>query len=83
MLITTFFVTSADSATFVLGMQTSNGSLNPPNIVKVVWGFFLSASAIVLMLSGGLDAMQTDANSDYSQCVPSDFRPNCDVILNP
>ncbi|MCM3160276.1 BCCT family transporter [Metabacillus litoralis] len=59
MLITTFFITSADSATFVLGMQTAHGSLNPPNIVKIVWGFFLSASAIVLMLSGGLNAMQT------------------------
>ncbi|MGM0873433.1 MAG: glycine betaine uptake BCCT transporter [Bacillota bacterium] len=59
MLITTFFVTSADSATFVLGMQTAHGSLNPPLFVKVTWGFFLSASAIALMLSGGLNAMQT------------------------
>lgn len=59
MLIVTFFVTSADSATFVLAMQTARGELNPPNIVKIVWGLFLSASAIVLMLSGGLDAMQT------------------------
>jgi glycine betaine transporter len=59
MLITTFFVTSADSATFVLGMQTAHGSLNPPLFVKVTWGFFLSASAVVLMLSGGLNAMQT------------------------
>jgi glycine betaine transporter len=59
LLITTFFVTSADSATFVLGMQTTHGELNPPNIVKIVWGLFLSAAAVVLMLSGGLDAMQT------------------------
>ncbi|GLB59160.1 hypothetical protein NCCP133_12930 [Cytobacillus sp. NCCP-133] len=59
LLITSFFVTSADSATFVLGMQTTNGDLNPPNIVKVIWGLFLTASAIVLMLSGGLNAMQT------------------------
>ncbi|PWW31062.1 glycine betaine transporter [Cytobacillus oceanisediminis] len=59
LLITTFFVTSADSATFVLGMQTTNGDLNPPNFVKIVWGLFLSASAVVLMLSGGLSAMQT------------------------
>ncbi|OLS39240.1 BCCT family transporter [Bacillus sp. MRMR6] len=59
LLITTFFVTSADSATFVLGMQTTHGDLNPPNIVKIVWGLFLSASAVVLMLSGGLNAMQT------------------------
>jgi glycine betaine transporter len=59
LLITTFFVTSADSATFVLGMQTARGDLNPPNSVKIVWGLFLSASAVVLMLSGGLNAMQT------------------------
>ncbi|NKE08119.1 MULTISPECIES: BCCT family transporter [Mesobacillus] len=58
-LITTFFVTSADSATFVLGMQTAKGDLNPPNVVKIIWGLFLSASAVVLMLSGGLSAMQT------------------------
>lgn len=58
-LISTFFITSADSATFVLGMQTTNGSLNPPNIVKVIWGLVLSSSAVVLMVSGGLEAMQT------------------------
>lgn len=59
LLITTFFITSADSATFVLGMQTAYGDLDPPNFVKIIWGLFLSASAIVLMLSGGLSAMQT------------------------
>jgi len=59
LLIATFFITSADSATFVLGMQTTNGSLNPPTIVKTIWGLLLSASAVVLMLSGGLEAMQT------------------------
>lgn len=58
-LIALFFITSADSATFVLGMQTTNGSLNPPNFVKIIWGLVLSASAVVLMLSGGLEAMQT------------------------
>ncbi len=58
-LISTFFITSADSATFVLGMQTTNGSLNPPTFVKLVWGIILSASAVVLMVSGGLNAMQT------------------------
>jgi len=36
-LIGTFFITSADSATFVLGMQTTKGSLTPPNTVKLTW----------------------------------------------
>lgn len=59
LLISTFFITSADSATFVLGMQTTNGSLNPSNPVKITWGLVLSAAAVVLMVSGGLQAMQT------------------------
>ncbi|MFC4321834.1 glycine betaine uptake BCCT transporter [Litchfieldia salsa] len=58
-LISTFFITSADSATFVLGIQTTNGSLEPSNFVKYTWGIILALSAIVLMLSGGLSAMQT------------------------
>lgn len=37
LLIASFFVTSADSATFVLGMQTTFGSLNPSSLVKVTW----------------------------------------------
>lgn len=58
-LISIFFITSADSATFVLGMQSTNGSLNPPNSVKIVWGVLLAASAAILLYSGGLEALQT------------------------
>lgn len=57
-LIGTFFITSADSATFVLGMQASYGSLTPPNSVKVVWGIILAAMAAILLYSGGLQALQ-------------------------
>lgn len=60
-LITSFFITSADSATFVLGMQTTNGRLNPPNSVKLIWGLIQSAAAAVLLASGGLGALQTAA----------------------
>ncbi|QDP39208.1 glycine betaine uptake BCCT transporter [Radiobacillus deserti] len=58
-LIGTFFVTSADSATFVLGMQSTNGNLNPPNAVKLTWGVIQAATASVLLASGGLGALQT------------------------
>lgn len=58
-LIITFFVTSADSATFVLGMMSSNGDLNPSNRVKLIWGVMQSLIAIVLLLSGGLQGLQT------------------------
>lgn len=40
LLIATFFITSADSATFVLGTLTTNGSLNPPNHIKFTWASF-------------------------------------------
>lgn len=58
MLIMSFFITSADSATFVLGMQTSNGSLTPPNSIKIVWGVAQSAVALILLYVGGLAAIQ-------------------------
>lgn len=58
-LISTFFITSADSATFVIGMQTTNGMLNPPVQIKIVWGLIQSSAAAVLLWSGGLEALQT------------------------
>ncbi|WP_239700395.1 BCCT family transporter [Mammaliicoccus sp. D-M17] len=63
-LICTFFITSADSATFVLGMQTTYGSLEPSGTVKIVWGIAQSLIAFILLLSGGdtgLGALQSAA----------------------
>ena len=59
LLIITFFITSADSATFVLGMLSSNGIPNPTIKVKLVWGLLQSTIAAVLLLSGGLQGLQT------------------------
>lgn len=53
-----FFITSADSATFVLGMFSTGGQLNPSNVVKIVWGLILSAMAAIVMYSGGLEGFQ-------------------------
>jgi glycine betaine transporter len=58
-LVVTFFVTSADSATFVLGMFSSDGSLNPSTTIKLTWGIILSVTSIVLLLSGSLSTLQT------------------------
>ncbi|HLR74973.1 MAG TPA: BCCT family transporter [Virgibacillus sp.] len=58
-LISTFFITSADSATFVIGMQTTNGMLNPPLKIKLAWGVIQASAAAVLLWSGGLNALQT------------------------
>lgn len=58
LLVIIFFITSADSGTFVLGMMSTNGLQNPPNQVKVIWGVMLSAIALVLLNSGGLIGLQ-------------------------
>ncbi|GKV64391.1 MULTISPECIES: BCCT family transporter [unclassified Sporosarcina] len=58
LLIISFFITSADSATFVLGMQSSYGSLTPPNNLKIIWGVIQSSIAVILLFVGGLDALQ-------------------------
>lgn len=58
-LILTFLVTSADSATFVLGMFTTDGMRNPPRRVRLVWGVLQAAIAGALLYAGGLDALRT------------------------
>lgn len=60
-LLCTFFITSADSATFVLAMFTSKGNLNPSNKKKVLWGLVEALLAVGLLLSGGLQGLQAMA----------------------
>ncbi|MDF1616880.1 BCCT family transporter [Petrocella sp. FN5] len=54
-----FFVTSADSSTFVLGIYTSGGNPNPSTKKKVAWGVTQSFLALALLLAGGLEVLQT------------------------
>ena len=59
LLLFTFFITSADSGTFVLGMFSTDGSLNPSNKRKIVWAAIISLLAVGLLIAGGLQAIQT------------------------
>lgn len=58
-LLGTFFVTSANSATFVLGMMSQQGDLNPTNGKKILWGIVQALLAFALLIAGGLKALQT------------------------
>lgn len=60
-LVCTFFVTSANSGTFVLGMFSSKGNLNPKGMVKGIWGAAVAALALFLLLSSenGLQMTQS------------------------
>ncbi|PZF85090.1 BCCT family transporter [Micromonospora deserti] len=57
-LIAVYFVTSADSASLVLGSLTSRGALRPHRVLVVTWGVLIGATAAVLLLAGGLGALQ-------------------------
>ncbi|MEK8227650.1 BCCT family transporter [Oerskovia sp. M15] len=60
-LIGIFFVTSADSGSFVVGMLTSGGDPHPAVWNRVLWAVLSGLLAIALLLSGGLTALQTAA----------------------
>src|SRR6056297_1171461 len=59
LLLTTFFITSANSATFVLGMFSEHGNLDPGTPKKIIWGILTAGLAAVLLIAGGLPALQT------------------------
>ena len=80
LLIASFFITSADSATFVLGMQTTFGSLNPSSMVKVTWGVAQALIAFVLLLAGGGDGSKA-LNAIQSAAIISAFPFSFVVIM--
>lgn len=61
-LIAIFFVTSANSATYVLGVFTSSRELDPSKKVLIIWGMLLSSIASMLLISGGIDGLQIRSN---------------------
>jgi glycine betaine transporter len=65
-----FLVTSVDSATFVLGMLTSKGSVNPPTRRKLAWGVIMGALGGSLVLSGEIHAVRAVA---VSGAIPFTF----------
>lgn len=58
-LLVTYFITSADSATLVICTILSMGSEHPPSRYRIFWGLSIGAVAGALLLSGGLKALQT------------------------
>jgi BCCT family betaine/carnitine transporter len=62
-LVIVFFITSSDSGSLVIDMISSGGNTNTPIIQRVFWASFEGAVAIVLLLGGGLAALQAMAVS--------------------
>lgn len=58
-LIITFFVTSSDSGSLVIDSLASGGNPHSPVWQRVFWAFLEGTVAAVLLLAGGLSALQT------------------------
>lgn len=58
-LLATWFVTSSDSGTLVITTMLSMGDDSPPQKFRVIWGLGEGVVAAVLLLAGGLKALQT------------------------
>lgn len=56
-----FLVTSADSATYVLGMLTSQGSMDPPVRRKLGWGVSLAVLGGALIIAERVDVVRAIA----------------------
>lgn len=61
LLVITFFVTSADSWALVIDMITSGAEDNPPVWQRIFWAVSAGVVAAVLLVAGGLEALQTGA----------------------
>ncbi|MEB3885062.1 BCCT family transporter [Lyngbya sp. CCY1209] len=60
-LVVTFFVTSSDSGSLVVDHLTSGGKLDSPVPQRIFWAVTEGVVAAVLLLGGGLKALQTAA----------------------
>lgn len=60
-LVTTFFVTSADSSTLAVSMMTTGGKKHPSSINRIFWAVLQGAVASILMVVGGVRALQSAA----------------------
>jgi len=56
-----FLITSTDSASFFVAMQMAHGSMQPSTMMKFIWAAFIGSLALVLLVSGGLQALQKAA----------------------
>jgi choline/carnitine/betaine transport len=58
-LVALFFISGADAAALVMGILSCRGCKDPRALVTVFWGTMTGAVAAILLVAGGLEALQT------------------------
>ena len=59
LLLATFFITSADSASTVMASMTQNGKSDAKPWIAAMWGLATAAVGLTLLISGGSDALNS------------------------
>lgn len=65
-----FFITSADSASIVMGTLSQRGNSEPAKPVTVFWGLAMMGIAVVMLLIGGGDALSGLQNMIIVTAIP-------------
>ncbi|HAT1250499.1 TPA: BCCT family transporter [Corynebacterium striatum] len=65
-----FFITSADSASVIMGTMSSKGDPAPNKLVVVFWGLCMMGIAIVMLLTGGEDVLSGLQNLTILSALP-------------
>ena len=69
-LLGTFFITSADSASTVMGSLSQRGQLDANKWVAAAWGLATAAIGLTLLISGGDDALNNLQNVTIVAATP-------------
>lgn len=65
-----FFITSADSASLVMGTMSSKGDPAPKKYLVVFWGLCMMGIAVVMLLAGGEDTLSALQNLTILIALP-------------
>ena len=69
-IIAIFFITSADSASVVMGTLSQRGKSDPSKPVTIFWGLAMMGIAVVMLLVGGGDALNGLQNMIIVTAIP-------------
>jgi len=73
LLVATYFITSADSATLVLTTIMSHGAIHPAKRHRVFWGGMQGVVAAVLLVVGGAASLTTLQTAAIASALPFSF----------
>ncbi|OFR68958.1 BCCT family transporter [Corynebacterium sp. HMSC078H07] len=65
-----FFITSADSASVIMGTMSSKGDPAPSKIIVIFWGLCMMGIAVVMLLTGGEDVLTGLQNLTILSALP-------------